>query len=99
MSGFRTNRLKPDLRPHQRKVGYFSREWSSEIDSFIAAARTFAGPSSGSTIGGNGVTTEISDEPPAQPSNCTAEWCSARPSLKNEQPLPAKLDPLGYYLR
>jgi hypothetical protein len=73
MSGFRTNRLKPDLRPHQRKVGYFSREWSSEIDSFIAAARTFAGPSSGSTIGGNGVTTEISDQPPAQPSNCTSK--------------------------
>ena len=43
MSGFRTNRLKPDLRPHQRKVGYFSREWSSEIDSFIAAARRIRG--------------------------------------------------------
>jgi hypothetical protein len=27
---------------------------------------------------------------------CTAEWRSARPSLKNEQPLQVELDPLGY---
>jgi hypothetical protein len=42
----------------------------------------FAGPSSGSTIGGNGVTTEISDEPPAQPSNC-ASWCD--PAVRGRQ--------------
>ena len=65
-----------------RRVGYFLREWSSEIESLIAAARTFAGPSSGSTIGGNGVTTEISDEPPAQPSNC-ASWCD--PAVRGRQ--------------
>jgi hypothetical protein len=58
----------------QRTVGYFLREWSSEINGLIAATRTFAGASSGSTVGGNGVTTEISDQPPAQPPNC-ASWC------------------------
>jgi hypothetical protein len=49
-----------------------ARDWSSEIDSFIAAARHIRGPSSGSTIGGNGVTTEISDQPSAQPSDRTS---------------------------
>ena len=28
----------------------------------------------GGPVGGNGVTTEISDQPPAQPPNC-ASWC------------------------
>ena len=32
-----------DLRPHQGRVGYFLREWSSEIDSLIAAARHIRG--------------------------------------------------------
>ena len=43
ISRFRTNPLKPDLRQHQRRVGYFLREWSSEIDSLIAAARHIRG--------------------------------------------------------
>ena len=43
ISRFRTNPLKPDLRPHQRRVGYFLREWSIEIDSLIAAARHIRG--------------------------------------------------------
>jgi len=37
------NPLKPDLTPHQRRVGYFLREWSSEIDSLIAATRHIRG--------------------------------------------------------
>jgi hypothetical protein len=37
------NPLKPDLRQHQRRVGYFLHEWSSEIDSLIAAARHIRG--------------------------------------------------------
>jgi hypothetical protein len=40
------------------------REWSIEIDSLIATAQFIRGAVSGSTIGGNGVTTEISDQPP-----------------------------------
>jgi len=43
ISRFRTNPLKPDLRQHQRRVGYFLREWSIEIDSLIAAARHIRG--------------------------------------------------------
>ena len=43
ISRFRTNPLKPDLRQHQRRVGYFLREWSSEIDSLMAAARHIRG--------------------------------------------------------
>ena len=43
ISRFRTNPLKPDLRQHQRRVGYFLREWSIEIDSLIAVARQFRG--------------------------------------------------------
>jgi hypothetical protein len=42
----------------------FLREWSTQVDSLIAAARHIRGPSSGSTVGGNRVTTEISGQPP-----------------------------------
>ena len=60
------NPLKPDLRPHQRRVGHFLREWSSEIDSLIAAAPHIRGAVERRH-------NEISDQPPAYSSNC-ASW-------------------------